>query len=908
MFNVDEFQDNFFLENAIIKLNKLLDKDKSVKALKIINELEGMLESPDLTVPISYILSIIAENKIQLISNNLIKKLIPFLHSKDIKLRTNSIIVIGFYCLSNPNYIEKYSHEFANLLVEKSDKDIRNNGHYFLQEFDKISPGFITAYKETLLKAFLIENSDENILSLLNFLEKCKDLDFKQLLKFRKISKVLISKYYDNTSSEIFTILESLIKKFFPSLNDIDFMTYKENDLIDLLSDLFLMKAYDFSKISKEKNIRFNDFIKQIKKTLLKDKEIFFYIKNKEKKTLYIYELEKKKFIKFFEINNKISLEKIKEKFSPILHEKEVKNFLNTLIKIGHINGYLSKFYFYPVSYLKNEILNKFQQKGIVNLKNYNFLPHNFVYNIIEKATKETNREFLLGKNKKAYYSLKNIQYQINSVAAKNNSLDLIAYRERLTTEDFIKLVKNLPKEYLTNFRKGTHWLTNIGKTKIKKEIDNSKIIGFFDIKKISEKLKIRKILLMDVLELYVDSRSGIWDKSKEIFYYSKFLKEKIDKIDKFLEKEEMNRIIDNLAITLNIDKNHILTKIDENYKLIGEEIKASDKIKISEYLEKTGMEHDIFIKFIEDLELNYLIQGDRLILNPKKIKDAKNKIKNNLIEKSKSLNYITIGNFDIKSDIVKDLIKGLQEDTKLKGIFHEEGGEMKFYTARGIEEMIMENSFAFSFHDLFYGKELSDNEIQIIREVFDNLINSKKIMGDFNEKTLSFSSQDFLFTMDYNSNLSEFEKMINNYFQIFDKEFQKIRKILRKRNEIIFPQEIKIIQEIIDKINTHYVAWSHNLEGFIHNANRALLREQGYTRSKYDSLPIQKKKEINLFEEDIEVYENMNNFKEWTKLFNDIENKYGTLIFFQKKLLKDPDNKEIEQNLKDLLENLNIT
>ena len=66
---------------------------------------------------------------------------------------------------------------------------------------------------------------------------------------------------------------------------------------------------------------------------------------------------------------------------------------------------------------------------------------------------------------------------------------------------------------------------------------------------------------------------------------------------------------IDTISKELEIDKNHILSKIDENLQSIAEEIKQKDKIKISEYVEKSGMEADAFLKFIEDfLEKNKII------------------------------------------------------------------------------------------------------------------------------------------------------------------------------------------------------------------------------------------------------------------------------------------------------------
>ena len=549
------------------------------------------------------------------------------------------------------------------------------------------------------------------------------------------------------------------------------------------------------------------------------------------------------------------------------------------------------------------------QKRGIVNIENkYDFLPPDLVHNIIL----ETKQDFLLSKNGKIYYFLKKIQDNIAVTAAKYNIINLKEYREKIKEEHFILLIKNLPKEYLTNFRKGPVWLTNIGKIKIENEIENSKIVGFFDLNKISKKLKIHKILLMDVLEYNIDLRSGLWDKTKEIFYYSKFIKKKIDKINLISNEEEKAEKIDLIANELNIEESIILTKSAENYKSIGNEIKKQDQIKISEYLEKLGMEYDSFFEFMNELDINFFRKGDILILNQRKIEEAKNDIRLKLIENSKSMNHISLGNFDIKSELIENLIKELEKDGNLKGIFYDNGEELLFYTERGIRNLMLENNFLLSFNDLFYGKELSPNEIELLKEIFFESVKKKKLRGVFDEETLTFSSDDILFANEYNTYLHEFEKRINNYIQKFNFEFQKIKKILVKRNETIFPQEIKIVKESIDKINEKYIFWRDGLESFVKRVNKKLLADQGFTVRKYKKLSkdleaLKDKDEVKSFEEDPDVYEHLEGFKSWVRLFNEIESKYPNIIFYQKRLIKNPEDVESEKSLNELLINLKL-
>jgi hypothetical protein len=276
------------------------------------------------------------------------------------------------------------------------------------------------------------------------------------------------------------------------------------------------------------------------------------------------------------------------------------------------------------------------------------------------------------------------------------------------------------------------------------------------------------------------------------------------------------------------------------------------------------------------------------------------------LIDKSKSLDYINLGNFDIKSNLIKDLIYDLLKDGKLKGFFYEYEGELLFYTEKGISNMMLENSFLFSFKDLFYGKELSLEEINLMKEIFDDLVVRKRLRGNFDEESLTFSSDEVLFAKDYNTVLFEFEKTVKNYTETFELEFEKIKKILTKKEETIFPQEIKLIQEIIDKINGKYVWWRNGLDAFIRRANTKLLRDQGVSEKKYKQVfSVEQKEEIKLFEEDPEVFDHLNNFNSWVKVFNKLEVKYSSVIFYHKRTANNPNDKESKDKLKSLLEEL---
>ncbi|MFX0072804.1 MAG: hypothetical protein ACFFAO_17115, partial [Candidatus Hermodarchaeota archaeon] len=198
-----------------------------VKVSKTVSELEDLLQDDDQLVPITYILSIIAENYPKLISDRLIEKAKPFIKSENEKLRINTISIIGFLILNSPNLIEQYFDLFVQLLIDKS-LDVRNNIHFFLHEFLMLEYNWFENYTDLILKALKLENKKENILSLLKYLNYSKTLNFEQLIDFRITSKIIISNNVFDNFLSIKENLYMLIKKFYPSLGEIDDLRIEE--------------------------------------------------------------------------------------------------------------------------------------------------------------------------------------------------------------------------------------------------------------------------------------------------------------------------------------------------------------------------------------------------------------------------------------------------------------------------------------------------------------------------------------------------------------------------------------------------------------------------------------------------------------------------------------------------------
>ena len=908
MINLDDFEKYSSIKPIIEKINKYHSKSKRDKIQTTLEDLFDLKDFDDNLIPITYVLSIIAEKDVNLISDSIMSKITEFLDNKDNKVRLNSISVVGFRMLENSEIEDANLVRFIEFLNDK-DKDIRENVYFFLQKLNEKENRNLCKYRKEFINAMRDEGEEDNILSIINILLHCSEFTFSELLDLRSLVKSMYLRFSDADDEVMQSALIKLAKNSF-----LDFDVNDEFDSYDLkqkqkyFDDLFIMKKYVYTFDESNKIREKKKENKDLKEH--HDELIYFYVKNNESKEYYFYEFEKIKLISLFS-QERLSNEDLFHIFNPILEsELELKLIVSTLLKLKLIEGYYSELgYYYPLEFLTNEFQKKLLENGMINLKKYNYLPPQFIEKIIIEISNKSKLQYLKGKNDTAYYSLKKIAEQINKEAAKSCSIDLKSYKERLIEKEYQKLVKNLPHEYLTEHHKDTHWLTNLGLLKIKQEIDNSKILGYLSIPKTAEKYNISKTLLDVVIGKNIDFRSGVYDLDKNTFYYSKFLKEKIEEINQIKDLSLKDKKINLLARELNIKKNQILSKIDENVRLLGEEIKEKEQILIRTYLEKLGMDFEAFLNFIKDLGLSYFRKGDFLVLDGKKIQEAQFEIKDLLIKKNISSNSFSLTEFDISPEIVNDLLIELIQEEKIRGVFYEEQGEKRFYSEKGIIDMMIEESFLFSLPDLFPEKHLSEEELSLLKSILNDLIRTKKLSGTFDEDTLTFSSDDVIFAQNYNVVLGEFERLITDYNSVFLNDFKKIKKILIKSDQTIFPQEVKSIQDAIDRINSKSIKWRHELDAFIRRANSELLKKQGFTIKKYKEMSstLENRDDIKYFEDDEDVKDLMDQFNGWIKLYNNIELKYGNVIFYQKRVITNPSEESNKKKLRDLLTELNM-
>ncbi|MCK4239202.1 MAG: hypothetical protein KAX33_08785, partial [Candidatus Lokiarchaeota archaeon] len=487
--NPNDFIDKNLIK-TINKLNKFIDKVKKEKIKEIIEELEQFTKVEHLNVQALYILSILAEKFPQLFERNNIESIKINLDSNNVKAKINTLIIIGFYLRENLKKEKVLVKRFLDYLKD-DEEEIVENILFFLNYFAENEPDIIENNSDLLLNLFYTETDINKINILLEIIDKFKLRSLSVIIRIRDILQFLIQ-----TSENEYILKKAIeiLSKFISEVKNIEYSKKKKKNILEIIAKKILLKRYNL--IIKNANIEniINDFKKKIKNTIKNENIYYCYIKDKEK--LFFIEFEKSKILHFLE-NKRVSLKELLEVLSEVIENtSQLKLFLLNLIQFKLIKGYVSEFYFYSYGYVKTNILTNIVDKGFIDLTEYKHIEPNFIELILEDIKSELKYTLLYNKSKKVVYSLKKIIEDISHLASKESVINLKLYHGLFDDNNFLKIIKKLPKGYLTDYHIRTNWLTNVGKTKIVNEFENSKKIGFFDKKKISEKLSIPEILL----------------------------------------------------------------------------------------------------------------------------------------------------------------------------------------------------------------------------------------------------------------------------------------------------------------------------------------------------------------------------------------------------------------------------
>jgi hypothetical protein len=749
MFQVQDFKKYDDIYPLVEKLDSLFESSQLKKASKIITQLLAFGSDMKYRVPISYIFSIIAEHDSSLLPKKVIEKCKSWLASNKESLRLNSAAVIGSYLVKNYTDIEEFNNLFSVFirLLKDDSPDIRDNIFLFLDKLvNKIN---FKPQVDFLLDALTSENTPKNIISLLKFISSCNELEFEKLQDLRESLIYIVKKsFYD---SLIFrNSIKSITAKFYPNLSHIDFTTCTANDLIIALQNLILIIRYKFpapeTPFEEEIDEYFSSTIEKHRQPQEKAKHMISFSLRLED-VLHIYILEKQPLISFFNQTYFIKAPEINSQFSLLDSGEELKAVISHLLKHGFIFGYYSRLgNFYPEQYLRGLILDELNNKGRMNITDFKHIPSFTIREMIKSFGNTFNDNLLEAKESGTYYSCAHVYATINNLAKKNSSIGFQEYKKLLKPSSYYNLVKNLPSEYFSQYHEETSFLTNYGLNQILNEIRHSQSIGFYSISNLSSKFNVPLNLLKKVVKEVVDRRSGIYDISKDTFYYTQFIRNKIKSITK--DELHTQETIDTIANELHIPQFHIARTLEAHQHSIEVEIRQQDKISIKRYMGITGLDYDEFMEFIDSLECDYLRHGIWLIFDKEKIEKAKEDIKTTLLDQTRRASQIilTSQNFRITYKLIYNIAQELYNKGKIEGIFYQSEKRTLFYTPKGISNLIKRNQTYFSYSDLFPGKELSTKDIDLLTMSIKKLLEEKKLKGKFNEEELKFSSYDTIY------------------------------------------------------------------------------------------------------------------------------------------------------------------
>lgn len=912
MFKITSFKEYGLIIPLVEELNAFFTSGRSKLLNKVYSKLLRLRLEEGYSVPLSYIFSILAENKSITLPDNVISHCIEWLTSSNDSVKVNSIAIIGLYLEQDKIDCDKVKDIyplFFDLLLDESN-DVRNNTIYFLLRLkDKIK---FKEYYEKIIQSLRKETLEYNITTLLEFLSYCKEpnLDIPQILDLRTLFSRLIKSYEKSDYSGIWNSLLQCIDLFFPFPEDIGSLDVTVREVVEHLQNYFVMTRISYSKPDNilEYNENYFRTIINSHKTSTNNNILFFYVVSDDTNELFIYYFEEEMFYYFFNQEKGIPFHQLQVKFPDITDKKELRLLISTLLATKRIKGYFSKLgTFFSEKYIITLINRTLETKGQIRTDSFTFLPEEVVSRTIQAIIKESDEMILKGRNPKQYVSSNYIYNKLTNLAKQQNSINFEGYQQVLTKRSFLRLLEAVPTDYLTEYFRRTQLLTNLGMTHILEKLKHSEIIGYYSISQIAQDLNIDKDLVKDVITDIIDPVGGIPDKTGDVFYYTHYIVNKLKNADSIFDEEKRNRFIKKVARKLNVHEYHILKSMKDHMVAIEVEIRDKNQIKISHYMKLTGLDLSQFIDFIDKLELNYLKRGDLLIFNPLRIEHAKDGIKNDLLNQASRKNKILLSSqhFEMTGRVLNTLAQELYEEKKLKGIFYHDGKRNVFFTSDGLTKILLKNQFHFSLEDLFPGKEFTPEDIEFLKNIVKQLVKEKKMDGNFDEEKFIFSSHDMMFARDHEDLFFGFDTLLSKYLQKFQKVHQKIKEILLSKDSVIRANADISIDKIINALQSRFDFWRGDIDGYIANANDILYKRQGLEKEKVKELA--KKYNLPSFDSDPQVIRLLTQFREWISLINSIEFRYKSIIFYQKRLEREPENIDSQAELKSLLDQLRM-
>ncbi|MHA1918674.1 MAG: hypothetical protein ACTSWX_02930, partial [Promethearchaeota archaeon] len=511
---------------------------------------------------------------------------------------------------------------------------------------------------------------------------------------------------------------------------------------------------------------------------------------------------------------------------------------------------------------------------------------------------------------KTIFYTFSAITKDIQKNSYQSNIIDLNSYKSQFSQEDFFKVEEYCRTHIFTQYFYKHFWLTYLGKTNIQQELLVCEQIGECNIEERAKKLGIPVSILKKITKEMFERKNGFWNKEEKVFYFSKYVKKRISSIQKELNPEKREKLINALAEELQIEKDEISQKVDEKLNKIGKILAEKDEFLINPVLRDLQMDYKEFLKFIDSLEKpdGYLIINDRIIFSKKRIDEEQEKL-SNFIKDSIVNNDVTevrrlVSKYKCAPQIIINIIENLLKNNEIIGLWIEEN--KKFLSERGIQNRMLNAKGYIDLKTIIEEISLSEQDLVKIEKILLELIEEKRISGVYDKESHIFQSDSIMGESDLKSEREHFKSEISPHLEDLERTYNILRDILMQDD--ISPNDIDSYEEILEETIRKILQDQATLKRIINNANSRINKRLRKITKKKKRKGEKLDKENKLYQDfaDDEIIASlMNDFNNWKTLILAIEQKAGEIVFLRKKIKSNPDDTENKTKLNQTLEYL---
>ncbi|UYP48102.1 hypothetical protein NEF87_004387 [Candidatus Lokiarchaeum ossiferum] len=900
------------LTKLVKNINKDYERGNFKKFPKYLLDIIALLEINTSEANILlFILSILAEERPEDFNPSSIKAIFPFLQHTSIKERLNSIIIVGSYFLHRiTDNLDIDLGEIASFLhlLEDPEGEIRQNISFFLEQFPETMDNQLLLELDLFLKVL----STETHIEVINAIEKILlRLQPKMSLSILcSYVSTLIQAYHDSKSPERSDTILKLLELEIPKLKNRSKKKFNKKEIEKIIKERIpLIRLTDLNELADAERLNVEKVEDYLTGNIDENKIYYFLYTEKNHKKMLEFE---KQELQSFLAQEKLKIEEIIATFKHvgISHSSIVAVLLRDLLAKHIIEGVLSKKYFYSWNYLKNDLSQHLRRRGVLNYSQFeSYLDKNVFHKIIESLATQTSFKGVFNSNKDQYFTFNAITKEIESIASKDNVVDLKIYRKKYGQESFYLLEDYCRKNFFTPYQSDHIWLTNLGKTRIQQVLHTCEQIGEFNLIERSKEMKIPEVILLRFTKEQFEHKNGFWNKDQSQFFYAKAIKKRINKIQMEPIAEKRNILIESLAEELQIEKEEIARKVDEKLHKLKEVLQNKEEFEIKPVIRDLQMDYKEFIAFVNDFEKPYLIVNNKIIFSPKKIQEEENNILNIILRDSKIKSQLSIEKIASRlrcaDKIILSSIKKLIEDKNIDGVWIKE--DKIFLTEKGIQNRMLESKTYIDMQSFIEEITPSEDDILLFEKILSTLLEKGALKGVYDSEMQIFQSTEVAGEANLIAERDRFKKEVTPLNNDLDRTYNILREIFMGKdlNPAAIDEYEQILEENIRKILNNQTF----IKRLINNANHRLNRHISSQRprrnqkgSKQRRHEENKSKRIS-FEEDEVVANIINDFENWKTLIIEIEQKAGQIVFLKKKLKNNPEDPDSKTALNGILE-----